>query len=250
MTLALTQLDSLASTTDGTSFLGTTSLTPAANALCIVSLVWSKASTPNLPSSVVGYGLTFTRIDDQSFSTIASPTKRVAPYFAYTGAAPSNSRLTITYGATQTGCWLDVVTIAGALAGFDYAGAAVNKAKNAGNSIAAAGTLTATLAALHTDGRNGVWLVGGSSTNNAALSPEAGFTQNRDSGYGTPTTGSYTAYSGTAGNMGTTDNTITTTIDTATKNVGVVCFEIQAARSLAWRPPRIFLPPRRGWWAA
>lgn len=242
MALGLTQVDSLASTTDGTSFLGTASITPTADRLCIVSLVWSKATTPDLPTSVAGYGLTFTRVDDQTFSTVGTPVKRCATYWADTGAAPTNAQLTITFSATQTGCWLDVVTIAGALRGFNYS--AGNKAKNAGDSIAAAGTLTATLAALHTDGRNGVWIVAGSSTNNAALDPEASWTQNRDSGYGTPTTGSYTGY-----RLGTTDNTATVTIATATKNVGMVAFEIQAARSLPLparrRHPFLYVPD---WW--
>jgi len=228
---ALTQKDAVQNTTDGTSFLGTASIQPTANSLIVVTLEWSKASLPDDPTSVVGYGLTFFKQVVKGFNTGGTPLKKVALYWAI-GPAPSTSQLTITFPASQTACNLVVDEISGV----DVVNPVAQSASNSGDSVAVAGTVVATLAALRADGQNAVYIGAGSSTNNAALDPEAGFTQSRDQGVGTPANGIYAGYSGTAGDMRTADNTASVTVATATKDVGVVAMEANSARST---PPRI-----------
>lgn len=168
-----TSLTSDSSTTDAASY-DTASITPSANALVLVAVISSKANPPSAAPTLSGNGLTFVEITTVTWSSIATPTRRVTLFRAM-GASPSAGAITIDFGGTtQTNCLWSVVQYTTAdTTGTNGSGAIVQSATNAANS---ANGLTVTLAAFGDTVNN--WAYGCFSKNDIeTIDPGAGFTE-------------------------------------------------------------------------
>jgi predicted HicB family RNase H-like nuclease len=221
MALALTQRDITTSTSNVATYNGSGAITPGANALILVTVTNTKASAPDTPSSVVGYGITFTQIDEQTQHTVASPIQKVSVWRGVS-ASPTSAQLTVTFPASQTSCCIVVDEFSGVRTGGTNGSLAVGTpGHNAADSIAVGGALNVPALGAFESG-SGVYVSAGSSTNNAAVDGKAGITQSRDSGIGTPTNGIFTGYS-----LTWSDTTPGIVIATATKNCGVIAFEVK-----------------------
>lgn len=180
MAIAITNLQANTSATDATTF-ANTSTTPVSGRLYLVSVVNTKATTPDAPtlSGTNGFNVTWTQIATVLFNTIASPTQRLTLFW---GIASSNTAgvITSSYGGnTQTGFnqFIDEVT------GFNATTpVTANIVTNRGDAVTG---VNCTLAALAStlNAAFGCYTRSG----NAAINPNGTFTELADAGHTTPT---------------------------------------------------------------
>lgn len=142
-TVSGSNLTSGSSTTDGTSF-STASITPAANALILLTFLSRRGDSvePAVPSSVTGNGLTWVQVNSIYYDT-TSTSRRTLTVFRAMGDSPSTGAISITVPATLTSAVWSVDQFTGVdTSGTNGSGAVVQSATN----LTASGTsLTATL---------------------------------------------------------------------------------------------------------
>jgi hypothetical protein len=213
------------STTDGTTFV-TASVTLKAGVQYLLSVTNSKASAADVISSIDG-GPTFT--SRSSVAWDASTAHRTSiwscvPTTDYTGT------LTINFGAnTQTGC----VWVLNANYHVDTAtnDGIVQNATGSGNSATALATLAAFGSA-----NNATFGAFGAAATAPVFTPEAGYIEQTDAGYITPST--------TMGTVFRPDNDTTVTETLTSGQWGACAVEIKSLGTGA-----VYVPPMRGWLA-
>jgi hypothetical protein len=125
MSLGASHLGDVADVVGGSSF-DTSSVSPTANALVLVT-VWSyPQSGSDPPSSVSGAGLTFTQIDSTRANTLVMSVWRAL------GASPSSGAITVAFAGSQYVCLVSVDEFTGVVTtGTNGADAVVQTAGNA-----------------------------------------------------------------------------------------------------------------------
>lgn len=164
-----TLLDSFDDTALASSYASPNSVTPTVGAVLFAYLYYTKGSAPDIPTSVTGYGLTFTRIG--SGSEFEAGLGRQEWYYAVVGGSPTNAAITLNLATNHTGCQIHVVQIA---TGIDTTNPVVTS--NVAVASAASGTtLTVTLPNAFGHADNGV-LAGFSSGGTSTWTAGSGFT--------------------------------------------------------------------------
>lgn len=185
--MVFTLLATRAVTTDTTSYVTASTFTPAANALVLAAVLNSKASAPDLPSSLTSTGgLTFVQVLTTNFNSLASPAKRLTIYRAQ-AASPTESTVVISFGATQTGCTMAFCEFQNADdSAADGANAIVQSVANGGDS---SDPLNISMAAVDANSKNAVAVFMGNSQVPFGGTPQSNWTEDFDGGYATPNTG-------------------------------------------------------------
>lgn len=209
MAITKTNLTSGSNTTDATSF-QTANITPTANRLVLVAVLSSIASTPPNAPTLTGNGLTYVKITEVTFHTIASPWSRLSLWRAM-GASPTTGRITIDFGAQTQGCCVwSVSEYDGINTGGTNGSGAIVQSQIA-QADASAGPLAVTLSAFgHAD--NATFAAFGSGLN-GSFSPNGGLTEIHDTATSSPATTLETCWS--ASNDTSPDATPNTTGDLA-----------------------------------
>lgn len=167
--LACGNLTQGSSTTDGTVFT-TASITPAANALLLLTIISRADAVQPTIASISGNGLTWVEIDHVDNDNSGS--RRTIHLYRAMGASPSAGAVTITFNATQTACTWTIDQITGAdTAGTNGSGAIVQSANNV-NRGAGSTSITATLPSAFSNVNNGTY--GAFGTGSVGTSPTAG----------------------------------------------------------------------------
>lgn len=208
-TMVYTALATLSSTANANLYTSTSLASPTSGTRLYAMVVNSKASAPNTPT-FSGYGLTWTRIATTNFNTIATPTQRITVFTAV-AISPTATLPAASFSASQTGCMIRVVQVTHAV--YPVQVVIANKDTTANPSI--------TMAALGAGGTNSVLTFWGNNANPFGGTPKAGWTEDFDSGYATPTTGGYLMY-----RLNTTDNVPSATVSSS--SWGGVAIEIPA----------------------
>lgn len=171
--------------------------------LYLIAVQVSKDTPPNEPS-IAGTSQTWTKVEDVSSRTIASPTSRIALFrFLATSTFTENTIITIPTGDLHTGNSVIEIGLSGMVTTGTNGSDAIVQAVT--NSADAGSNPSITMAAISSS-RNAVFSFFTNNANPFGGTPEAGWTELYDGGYATPNTGAYTMY-----RMTTTDNTPTVT---------------------------------------
>ena len=98
------------SSSSGTTY-STGSFQPATNALVLVAVANTKASAADTPNAPTGNNLTYVLVTNCPYGT--SSTNKITLFMGQ-GATPTSGALTVTFGATETSCLIEVVELQGA----------------------------------------------------------------------------------------------------------------------------------------
>lgn len=201
--IAITNSTAAYLTTDFGSSIVLTSRSYVSGRLYLIAVQVSKDTPPNEPS-IAGTSQTWTKIEDISSRTIASPTSRIALFrFLSTSTFTENTTITIPTGDLHTGNAVIEIELTGMVTtGTNGADAIVQAVTN---SVDAGANPSITMAAI-SSGRNAVFSFFTNNANPFGGTPESSWTELYDGGYATPNTGAYVMY-----RMTTTDNTPTVT---------------------------------------
>ncbi len=215
-----THLAAAGSTTNQASYT-TASITPTANNLVLAWVTNTKATTPDTPT-LSGNGLTWVQVATVTWGTIAAPTARTTLFRAM-GAAPTAGAVTISFGASQTGCAWAIERFSGVdTSGTNGSGAIVQSVTGRTDSASAAAGLSISLAALG-DPTNAT--AGGFSNmvNSAtSISAGTGYTAFTGAAYSTPNTSIRAEWRAT----GSTTVNVT---QSAVSHIGGIAVEIKVA---------------------
>jgi len=200
--MTFTGLASRNSVSNATSYVTAAAYLPTGNALVLCTVV-NTTTSPTAPTTPTfsGNSLTWVQIDTD---TITDGTDiRRCTLFRAMGASPTSTTGTADFaGNTQTSCSFRVVQIAGTdTTGTNGSGAIVQSAKATGTST----TPSVTLAAL-ASGTSSVYAGFVDAKDPFGATPEASWTEDEDSGNGSPNTGILSYY-----RLATTDNTVAVT---------------------------------------
>lgn len=180
-----TNLSRLTSSTDATSYIATLDRAIQANAGALVTVINSKGSTPDTPTSVTGGGITWTQVGTSRVNS----NMRMTMYQG-TSATPSGTSITVSFGAaTQTGC----IVIVDEINGVDFAGTWIAQSNGTAVTSGATSSLV-TLPAPLGDSSHFVYGVVAHAANEAHTQG-SGFTELVDVGHGSPNRGAMSMYS-------------------------------------------------------
>lgn len=171
-----------------------------AGRLYLIAFQVSKDTPPDEPS-IAGTSQTWTKIADISSRTTGSPTSRIAVFrFLATSTFTENTTITVpTGGPLHTGRSTVELELTGMVTTGTNGSDAIVQAVT--NSADASANPSITMAAI-SNSRNAVFTFFTNNANPFGGTAEAGWTEEFDNGYGTPTTGVYVMY-----RLTTTDNT-------------------------------------------
>ena len=218
MAITATLLTSGSSTTDSTTFT-TASISPTANRLVVIKVGSGDAGSAAVaPTSVVGAGLTFASINDQ---TVNNGFSRVAVWRALS-ASPGSGALTITFSATMESCVWIVEEYADVDTGGTNGSAAIVQSAKASGIGTTSGSVT--LAAFG-DAVNNAVSSAWHHSNNFVVTPEAGYTEITE--LNEP---SWTAQLESSWKIG--EDTTVTASWSAISSWGGICFEIKASSAV------------------
>jgi hypothetical protein len=180
---------------------------------CSVSSLASGATPTNWTS---GMGMSWVEIVNTNYNAAGA---RLTVWRGMTNNNSASATLGPMYAATRTGNSMYVCGLSNVVtSGTSGAGAIVQFTVHTN----ATANPSATLSALGGSGRNAVIVfVANVDSNGAATSPETGWTEDRDNGYSTPSTGLSVIH-----RLATTDNTVAVT--QAAQQWAMICIEIAA----------------------
>jgi hypothetical protein len=188
MAIVVTSLGSTANTANAASYDTAPTRAPAANTLVLVGVCGSDtAGTIVDPTSVVGAGLTFTKISGITFDTTVNWLHHVSAWRAM-GGAPDTSRFTVTWANNATGTAFEILEVSGvSTAGVNGANAVPQSATSRNGGLDSALTIFAPGSAGSTAN---AWLAFcGTESSAATETPQGNWTKIEGFGYATPATG-------------------------------------------------------------
>lgn len=192
-----------------------TSNNPIANVICLVSVVNTKASAPDVPT-LAGHGMTWVMVGTTNWGGLY----RLSLFRSMTNNTPTATACVASFGgASQTGCNMRGVYVTNVLTTGTYGSGAIVQTVQTTNSSA---NPSITLAAL-LGSTNAVYAAFANNVNGyGATSIDAGWTEDIQNGYNTPATGQLNIRA-----LGTSDNT--PSITDGAQAWGGIAVEIQKA---------------------
>lgn len=216
----LTQFNNAASNT----VFNTAAFTPTANRL-VLATVFADSDPLNaaIPISVTGNGMTWVLVNSKVQLALVGKSAAIIAVYRAMSAAPANGALTVTFGAAQNTVLINVTEFSNVdTSGVDGSGAIAQSGTASSNSSA---NPSLALAAVNPNAKNAVIGFSSNEVNPYAATPEAGWTEYRDTGFavGIYPCGEYITYQ-----LLSTDSTIAISKAMATCWV-LVGIEINAA---------------------
>lgn len=215
-TIAIRGIGALNSTANTSSYTLTATNPPGADSLVLVAVINSKSTTPDVPT-LLDQGMTWVEVLTLPYNTIGSELSRITLFRSMTNGLPYTNTITADFGGVnQSGCAIRAINLFGVdTSGTFGSGAIVQVGTNVADATA---NPNITLSAL-TGSDNAVIAFFANDRNGLVGTPEAGWTEDWDSGFSNPPNGGYCTYR----NL-TTDNTIVVT--SASSDWAGVAFEI------------------------
>lgn len=172
MALAAQTVDFISSQTDTSSYASSQGNTPPANSLLIATILTTQGSgsTPPTPSSVTGWGLTWSLVYGPNNFDPTGVTVTVTRYAALQGGSPSSGNLSVTLSGTSTSGSALVDAVTGLSGGSEPSEYVLQSVIATGSGTSG----SATLAALASS--SNMAYVFGTEQNNEDLSVGSGFT--------------------------------------------------------------------------
>lgn len=215
-------------TANSNTYTTTATLTSVANRLYIGASGNRATTLRTFTSATHNAGtnpLTFVKVGDRTYNTIATPLSRLVSYRAMKANASNAGTVTVLWSGTVSCCFIAISEFDGVdTSGTDGSGAILQgTVNNAGDSV---NTLNTVLAALG-NSNNRCWSA--ASTNKVCtFTPDANYTEIVDSSPG----GSEVFAEDTQWDAGTGDLTCTHTPSTTANNMGAIAHEIVAAAAV------------------
>jgi len=169
------------------------------NCLALAAVVSSDDSPVSVPTSFSGNGLTWRRILTTNFNTVAAPTHNLTVYAAMSNNVSAVGGGTVAFADNRTGCSIYICEFTNVWFADGALGAIVQSKAISGTTADPSNILSA----LQADGRNAAVAFFGSDSSPFGGTPEAGWTEDADLGYGKPSTGM-----GAYHRLQTTDNSL------------------------------------------
>jgi len=155
------------------------------NCLALAAVVSSDTSPATAPTNFSGNGLTWERILTTNFNTVAAPIHNLTVYAAMSNNVSAVDAGTVSFVNSRSGCSIYICEFTNVWFADGVLGAIVQRNAVSGTTADPSNVLSA----LPADGRNAVVAFFGSNSNPFGGTPEAGWTEDEDTGYGSPTTG-------------------------------------------------------------
>lgn len=227
--ITVTQITGAAITTAGATQV-TASFTPVVNRLYLMWTIQTIGTTPpTTPTVACANGLTMVQVNTRTFSTNATPLKRITLFRGMKASGLSAGTCTITWGQTTTGHGHVVVEYSGVdTSGTDGSGAVVQSVVGSTDSATAATGLSLSLAAI----QSGSTTAGGFSdddNNSGAIIAGTGYTAGTAFNFNTPATSLRAEWN-------TTGSATVNVTHRTTANIGGIAVEVKAADTSAPTP--------------